>query len=299
MIMGMNKLPLEKRVQILSMLIEGASIRSTARVCDVTPNAVSRLGVAAGKACEAFHMATVRNVKSRLVQADELWSFCGAKQRNVTEENGAFGDCWTWTALDSESKLILTWQVGARDGVAAEMFMTDLAARVAGRIQLSTDGHAAYPGAVGIAFGNNVDFGQIVKKYGSSPNHGPDTKYSPGVCVGAEKTRVRGNPDDKHISTSHVERMNLNIRMGMRRFTRLTNAFSKKIENHCYALALYFVYYNFCRIHKTLRVTPAMAAGITDEAMDIGHIVRLIEQMEGPAKTRGPYKKNSAIALLT
>jgi IS1 family transposase len=277
------------------MLVEGSSMRSTARVCDVTLNAVSKLLLDAGKVCEEFHVKTVRNVKSTRVQADEIWSFCGAKQRNVTEKNQAYGDAWTFTGIDADSKLMLTWFVGNRSNESAEIFMEDLADRVEGRIQLTTDGLPAYNHAVGVAFKDGVDYAQLHKKYSTTHNKSPENKYSPGVCIGADKKRMRGKPDMAHVSTSHVERMNLNMRMGMRRFTRLTNAFSKKIESHCAALAVYFVFYNFCRIHKTLKVTPAMAAGLTDELMDMSDIVRLIEQAEEAApKTRGPYKKRQA-----
>jgi IS1 family transposase len=289
-IRGMNKLPLETRVQLLNLLVEGMSMRSAARVADVSFNSVARLVIEAGEACSAFHIKTVQNVNSKRVQADEIWSFCGAKQRNVTEKNEAYGDVWTWTALDADSKLILTWFVGDRSSQSGEIFMEDLASRVSGRIQLTTDGLPSYNHAVGVAFKDGVDYAQLQKKYGSSPDRGPERKYSPGVCLGAEKMPMRGNPDSAHISTSHVERMNLNMRMGMRRFTRLTNAFSKKIESHCAALALYFVFYNFCRIHKSLRVTPAMAAGLTDELLSMEDIARMIEA-HFPPKKRGPYKK--------
>jgi IS1 family transposase len=293
---GMNKLPLEKRVQILEMLVEGSSMRSIERVMGVSINTVTKLLTDAGKAAEDFHAQTVRNVNSKRVQADEIWSFCGAKQRNVTEENQAFGDVWTWTALDADSKLILTWLVGSRTNDAAEAFVGDLAARVSGRIQLTTDGLPAYNHAVGIAFlehSGGVDFAQLVKKYGTSPDRGPERKYSPGVCIGAERIAMRGNPDPKHISTSHVERQNLTMRMSMRRFTHLTNAFSKKIDNHCAALALYFFYYNFCRQHKSLRVSPAMAAGVTDELLSMENLCAMMDAAK-PAKKRGPYKKQAA-----
>jgi len=290
----MNKLPLEKRVQILNMLVEGSSMRSIERVAGVSINTVTKLLMDAGKAAETFHMEKVRNVASKRVQADEIWSFCGAKQRNVTEENAAHGDVWTWTALDADSKLILTWLVGGRTNDAAEVFITDLAKRVSGRIQLTTDGLKAYDHAVGVAFleEGEVDFAQLVKKYGASPGRGPDRKYSPGVCIGADKTPMRGNPDYKHISTSYVERQNLTMRMSMRRFTRLTNAFSKKIDNHCAALALYFFHYNFCRQHKTLRVSPAMQAGLTDELLSMESLCAIMDAT--PAKRRGPYRKIAA-----
>jgi IS1 family transposase len=240
-------------------------------------------------------METVQNVVSKRVQADEIWSFCGAKKRNVTEENQAYGDVWTWTALDADSKLILTWLVGGRTNEAAETFVTDLARRVSGRIQLTTDGLKAYDHAVGVAFleEGEVDFAQLVKKYGASPDRGPERKYSPGVCLGADKKPMRGNPDPKHISTSFVERQNLTMRMSMRRFTRLTNAFSKKIDNHCAALALYFFHYNFCRQHKTLRVSPAMEAGLTSELLSMESLCAIMDAAS-PAKKRGAYKTKAA-----
>jgi IS1 family transposase len=288
---GINKLPIETRVRILNMLVEGSSMRSISRVCDVSINTVTKLLMDAGRAAETFHVETVRNVSAKRVQADEIWSFCGAKQRNVTEDNKAHGDVWTWTALDADTKLILTWLVADRTNASAELFLTDLASRVSNRIQLTTDGHTAYNNAVGVAFMNTgVDYAQLVKKYGAAPDRGPERKYSPGICVAAERQPVRGNPDDKHISTSFVERQNLTMRMSMRRFTRLTNAFSKKIDNHCAALALYFFHYNFCRIHKSLRTSPAQAAGITSELLSMEHLCKLMDDAK-PRKKRGPYKK--------
>ncbi|HEY2010354.1 MAG TPA: IS1 family transposase [Rhizomicrobium sp.] len=295
----MNKLPLETRVQILSMLVEGSSMRAVSRVAGVSINTVTKLLVDAGEACEAFHDKTVRNVAAKRVQCDEIWSFVGSKARNTSFEKkyrGEAGDVWTWTALDSDSKLILNWTVGDRSGATAKVFMGGVAERLANRVQLTTDGHKAYLLAVDKAFGADVDYAMLDKIYGESPDKGPAKRYSPAQCLGAEKKIIEGQPDPAHISTSHVERQNLTMRMSMRRFTRLTNGFSKKVENHLNALALYFVYYNFCRIHKSLRVTPAMAAGITDELMDMTHIVRLIDQAEESPKKRGPYKKRDVAA---
>jgi IS1 family transposase len=262
--LAMNKLDAVKRAQILSMLVEGSSLRSTARVCDVTLNTVLKLLVTAGQVCERFHHETVRGLQTANLQCDEIWSFCYAKKKTVKQMpadkfNADAGDVWTFTALDRDSKMMVSWYVGDRDTATAADFLQDAAARIA-----------------------------------TPQGKSPARRYSPGVCVGAERKTIFGNTNHNMISTSHVERMNLNMRMGMRRFTRLTNAFSKKLNNHCYALALYFVWYNFCKIHKTLKTTPAMAAGITDELMDMGHIVQLIELAEGPAKKRGPYKKPSA-----
>lgn len=291
----MNKLPLEKRIQILSMLCEGSSMRSISRVVDVSFNTVAKLLRDAGLACAAYHDATVRNVAAQRVQCDEVWSFCYAKAKNVPMAKKApsyAGDVWTWTALDADSKLIVSWLVGGRDAVYANEFMQDVAGRLANRVQLTTDGRYAYLDAVEGAFGADVDFAQLVKLYGSTlPAKDAQTRYSPPKCVGAKKERFEGKPDPRHISTSYVERQNLTMRMSMRRYTRLTNAFSKRFDNHCHALALYFVWYNFARIHKSLRVSPAMAAGVTDRLWDMMDIVALIDANEPALEPRGPYQK--------
>jgi IS1 family transposase len=290
----MNKLPLKTRVQILSMLCEGSSMRSISRVAGVSINTVTKLLVDAGKACEAYHEETVRNVNARRVQCDEIWSFAYAKAKNVAAAKAApedAGDVWTWTALDSDSKLIVSWLVGGRDSEYAMEFMDDLASRLANRVQLTTDGHKAYLEAVEGAFGGDIDYAMLQKLYGTVPEAARG-RYSPAVCIGARKQDIEGNPDPKKISTSHVERQNLTMRMSMRRFTRLTNAFSKKVENHCHALALYFVWYNFCRQHKSLGgVSPAMAAGVSDTLRDMGWIVSLIDARAPKPGPRGPYKK--------
>jgi IS1 family transposase len=275
----MNQLPLEKRTQIINLLVEGNSLRATARICDVSRNTVDKLLVEVGKACMKFHDEKVVNVKSKRVQCDEIWSFVYAKQKNVPEgmENEA-GDIWTWTALDADSKLIVSWYVGDRTANSANIFMQEVAGRLANRVQLTTDGHRPYLDAVEDAFNGKIDFAQLVKIYGASEGTGNEKRYSPAECIGAEKKKILGSPDPKHVSTSFVERQNLTMRMHMRRFTRLTNAFSKKIENHCYAIALHFVYYNFSKIHKTIRVTPAMEAGLTNDIMEISDIVLLTEK---------------------
>ena len=290
--MGMNKLPLAKRTQILAMLCEGSSMRSISRVADVSINTVSKLLVEAGEACLAIHDETVRNVKASRVQCDEIWSFCHAKQKNVATAKAApegAGDVWTWTALDADTKLIVSYFVGDRSGESAMVLMDDLRDRLANRVQLTTDGHKAYLEAVEGAFGADVDFAQLVKMYG--PTITAPGRYSPAECTGIKKIRREGSPDIAHVSTSYVERQNLTMRMSMRRFTRLTNAFSKKLDNHIHALALYFAFYNFCRIHKTLRITPAMAAGVTDRLWSLEDIVAKIDEMAPAPKKRGPYAK--------
>ena len=287
-----NVLDKQKRIQILNMLVEGSSMRSISRIVGVSINTVSKLLVEAGEACLEFHDENVRGLKSERIQCDEIWSFCYAKQKNADKADMPefAGDIWTWTSLDADSKLICNWFVGGRDAEYANFFMQDLAERLDNRVQLTTDGHKAYLQAVDGAFGNDIDYAQLVKLYGQSPN-GKTTRYSPAECTGIKKKDRTGSPDQKHVSTSYVERQNLNMRMGMRRFTRLTNAFSKKYENHCHALALYFVFYNFIRKHATLKTTPAVAAGLVDEQYKMDLIVNLIEARMPAPKKRGKYKK--------
>jgi IS1 family transposase len=291
--MGMNKLPLAKRIQILSMLCEGSSMRSISRVVDVSINTVSKLLAEAGEACLAIHDEQVRNVPSRRIQADEIWSFCYSKQANVAKAKAApaeAGDVWTWTAIDADTKLMVSYLVGKREMEDAIALMDDLASRLSHRVQLTTDGLGAYVEAVEGAFGGDVDFAQLVKIY--SPAITGPGRYSPPHCKGARKRTREGSPDPAHISTSYVERSNLSIRMQNRRFTRLTNAFSKKLASHIHALALYFAFYNFCRQHKSLGgVTPAMAAGITDTLWSMEDIVAKIDAMAPAPRPRGPYKK--------
>ena len=278
--MGMNKLPIAKRAQIIAMLCEGSSMRSIARVCDVSFNTVDKLLQDAGTVAAAYHDQNVRGLQTKRLQCDEIWSFCYAKQKNVADAKSApegAGDVWTWTALDAETKMMVSWQVGARDAVSAYLLMEDVQGRVKSRMQLTTDGLSAYLSAVEGVFGAGIDYAQLVKHYGEEKGKTPERRYSPAVCTGATKEPISGTPDTKHISTSYVERQNLNMRMGMRRFTRLTNAFSKKFENHCHSLALYFLYYNFVRQHKTLRTSPAMAAGVSDRLWSVEDIVALID----------------------
>ena len=278
----MNKLDAKARAQILHLLCEGNSIRAVTRLTGASKNTVSKLMIEAGHACLAYHDKHVRNLKSRRVQVDEIWSFTYAKQKNVALAKAApegAGDTWTWTAIDADSKLMISWLVAGRDGDSAIMFTDDLRSRLANRVQLTSDGHKAYLEAVEGSFGGDVDYAQLIKIYGQSPENFKG-RYSPAPCLGAHKEPVTGNPDPKHISTSFAERQNLNLRMHMRRFTRLTNAFSKKVENHALAVALFTTYYNFVRIHKTLRVTPAMAAGVADKLWDVSDIVKVLEDWE-------------------
>ena len=291
----MNKLPIAKRVQILSMLCEGSSMRSISRVCDVSINTVAKTLVDAGKVCMAFHDEKVRGVKAKRVQVDEIWSFTAAKQKNVAAMKkpieGA-GDTWTWTAIDADTKLIAAWFVGGRDAECANAFINDLASRLANRVQLTSDGHAPYLQAVEGAFGADVDYAQLVKIYGGSAED--EKRYSPADFVTCRQVGVTGEPDPKHISTSYIERSNLTMRMHNRRFTRLTNAFSKKFESHVQMVALYTVFYNWTRIHKTLRVTPAMAAGLTDRVWDMVDIVALMDAVAPKPGRPVAYKKRDA-----
>ena len=275
----MNRLSTDRRSQVIGALIEGNSIRSTVRMTGVCKDAVLKLIRDMGAACAAFHDSTVRGVKTQRVQCDEVWSFCYAKAKNVPEgkKAGGAGDVWTWTAIDADSKLILSYLCGGRDAVWATQFMEDLASRVTTRIQITTDGLKAYAEAVEGAFGMDVDYAMLIKLYGA-PSDRPDTRYSPAQCIGIRTGILSGSPDPQHISTSYVERQNLSMRMSIRRFTRLTNAFSKKFENHCHMVAIYFTYYNFCRIHQTLRVTPAMEIGLTDHVWPISELLsRVLE----------------------
>lgn len=278
----MNKLSTEKRVQILNMLCEGSSMRSISRVVDVSINTVTKLLVDAGTVCSEYQDEHLRDLSCRRIQCDEIWSFCHTKEKNVPKDfkgMHGIGDVWTFTAICADSKLIPTWKVGSRDLETAKEFIDDLSSRLLNRVQLTTDGHKVYVDAVDSAFGSNIDYAMLIKLYGSEGNSKEtEKKYSPAECTGSIKQSIQGNPNEKYISTSYVERANLTMRMSMRRFTRLTNAFSKKIENHSHALALYFMYYNFVRIHKTLRATPAMAAGVTDKLWSMEDIVNLIDQ---------------------
>lgn len=280
-ILSMNRLDSSRRAQIIRCLVEGNSLRATSRMTGVSKITIQKLLPEVGMACARFQDQAFRNLSLKRIQCDEIWSFCYAKDKNLPEDKRevfGYGSVWTWTALDAETKLVPCWMVGPRDAESAREFMNDLASRLATRVQLTTDGHKPYLEAVGDAFGAQVDYAMLIKLYGE--NRAEEARYSPADCLGTRKQKIIGTPDKKHISTSYVERQNLTMRMHMRRFTRLTNAFSKKLENHIAAISLHFMYYNFCRIHQTLRVTPAMAANVTDRVWDVEDIVMLLEEQE-------------------
>ena len=293
----MNKLSRETRVQILHMLVEGMAMRAASRISGTSITTVAKLLVQAGKVCADWHDKNVRGVNARRVQCDEIWSFCYAKEKNVPRAEAApegAGNVWTWTGLDSDSKLIVSWLVGGCDGQYALEFMDDLRSRLADRVQLTTDGHNVYLEPVEGAFGSDVDYAQLIKIYGTPPVQ-EQRRYSPATCIDTKRRVIVGDPNDDHISTSHVERQNLTMRMSMRRFTRLTNAFSKKLENHCHAMALHVVHYNWI-YHTTSKKTPAEAAGLMDRQYDLGWLVDMIEAPEPKPGPRGPYKKRKQAA---
>src|SRR5438445_1168604 len=272
----MNCLNTETRAKVISCLIEGCSIRATVRMTGVAKNTVVKLLADIGCACAAYHNQLVRNLKVRRLQADEIWCFVGAKAKNtrLEKKQEGWGDIWTWVGIDADTKLVVSYLVGGRDGGWAKDFMEDCASRIRTRVQITTDGHRAYLDAVENAFGADIDYAQLQKIYGAPAEN--DTRYSPATCIGCDMKVVSGNPDPKHVSTSFVERQNLSMRMSIRRFTRLTNAFSKKIENHAAAVALWFMYYNFCRVHASLRVTPALESGISNHIWSIEELCGLL-----------------------
>jgi IS1 family transposase len=281
---AMNKLPRQKRVEIISQLVEGMSLRAITRTTGCSINTVTALLVAAGQACSDYQDRHLRNLACRRLQLDEIWAFCYAKAANVKTAKNApegAGDVWTWTAIDADTKLIPSWYVGSRDHIDGRAFIEDLASRLANRVQITSDGHRPYLTAVPETFNGQIDFAMLIKHYASpKPQVEAARRYSPVECTGVTTQVVTGNPTEAHISTSYVERQNLTMRMSMRRFTRLTNAFSKKVENHAYAVALHFMHYNFCRIHSTLKCTPAMRAGVTAQLWDVVDLVRMIEEWE-------------------
>jgi IS1 family transposase len=277
----MNRLSTEKRVRIIGCLVEGNSIRATVRMTGAAKNTITKLLVDLGEACAEYQDGVFQNLPCKVVEADEIWSFCYAKQKNVPEQfkgTPGYGDVWTFTAICADTKLVPSWLVGERTSADAEVFLGDLASRMTGRIQLSTDGHSMYEGTVGPSFGHEVDWAQIQKKYASAGEPG---KYSPAICTGIKIRPLKGDPDPDRISTSYVERQNLTMRMGMRRFTRLTNGFSRKVENLAHAVSLHFMHYNFARPHSAVKEryprTPAMAAGVTDHIWSLEEIAALLD----------------------
>lgn len=274
----MNKLNKAKQIQIISALVEGNSLRATARMCEVAFNTVLKLVPQIGAACMEYQNKTLRNLTSKRIQCDEIWSFVGAKEKNTSAEKKVegWGDIWTWVAIDPDTKLVPSFMVGGRGARTAKLFMDDLAGRLANRVQLTTDGHRVYLQAVEDSFGSEIDYAMLIKLYGNDSE--AETRYSPAECIGTQTVGITGRPDPKHISTSFVERQNLTMRMKMRRFTRLTNAFSKKAENHMWAIALHYMHYNFCRVHQTLRVTPAMEAGVAGHIWSIEELVELLDR---------------------
>lgn len=295
----MNQLDTKKRAQVLLALCEGNSIRSICRMFSVGKNTVARLLIDAGVACAVYQDENLKSLQCKRIQCDEIWSYVGAKDKNVPADKKGlfgFGSVWTWVGMDADSKLICSWLVGDRSGDAASEFMKDLASRLANRVQMTTDGYNVYLNAIESAFGSDIDYAMLFKIYGETSES--EKRYSPADCIGCERKRVTGKPDAKHVSTSYVERQNLTMRMHMRRFTRLTNGYSKRVEHHVAAVALHFMYYNFVKIHHTIRVTPAMAAGVTDRLWDMEDVVRLVEEREAAeieVKREKKAKRNDAL----
>jgi IS1 family transposase len=289
---SMNRLSTKQREAVVAALVEGNSIRATCRMTGVSKNTVVKLLGDLGLVCSIYQDRVMRDLPCARIQCDEIWSFVGMKQKNVPDEKQGefgYGDVWTWVALDADTKLVPSYRVGSRDLADAVSFIADLAKRLRHRVQLTTDGNRAYITAVDRAFKSDIDYGMLVKLYGSEG--GDAGRYSPPKCIGAIPQRVTGNPDGQHISTSYVERQNLTMRMSMRRFTRLTNAFSKKVENLAAAVSIHFFHYNFCRVHKTLGTTPAVAAGISDHTWTLDEMIGLLEAAERTPTTRGRYAK--------
>src|SRR6266550_6096401 len=293
--LSMNTLGNDERIRVVAALVEGNSLRATSRMTGVARNTVTKLLVDLGQACTKFHDAHVRDVRVRRLQCDEIWAYVGAKSKNVSpaKKQIGWGDVWTWVGIDADTKLVVSYLIGGRGADWAMDFMEDCASRIRGRVQITTDGHRAYLEAVEGAFGMDVDFAQLQKIYGA-PTDAEMRRYSPAKCIGADMKVVSGNPDPNHVSTSYVERHNLTMRMGMRRFTRLTNGFSKKFENHAAMVAIHAVHYNFGRIHKTLRITPSMAAGLSDHVWSLEEIVQMADNYMPKPSKRGPYKKRQA-----
>jgi IS1 family transposase len=274
----MNRLAIDRRTAVIAALVEGLSVNATCRMTGVAKHTVLKLLKDVGCAAASYHDTQIRNLRVRRLQCDEIWQFVYAKQKNVSAEQMAkgAGDVWTWIAIDADTKLVISYTLGDRGAATAHAFMQDISRRVSNRMQLTTDGHRVYADAVEDAFGADIDYAMLVKIFGAS-NDSPESRYSPATCIGCRTGVLSGDPDPRHISTSFVERQNLTMRMSMRRFTRLTNGFSKKLENHGHAVAIHYMHYNFCRVHKTLRVTPAMEAGLTDHVWDIEELIALLE----------------------
>jgi IS1 family transposase len=290
----MNKLPPETRAQILHLLVEGSPMRAVSRVTGVSINTVTKLLEDAGMACAAHHDEKVRNVRSRRLQCDEIWQFNYCKKAKLPLAKAApekAGDVWTWTAIDADSKMIVSYLTGDRDGASALEFIADMAERITDRPQITTDGLASYVTAIDEIFGLDVDFAQLIKTYGEAPQGTPERKYSPPECNGAHAKKITGNPDARHVNTSYVESHNQKMRQHMRRFTRLTAAHSKKFANHCHSLALYFTYYNFVKQHSTLRMSPAMAAGVESRLWEMSDIVALMDARATAPKRPATYRK--------
>jgi len=276
--LNMNRLSATERVKVIRCLVDGCSMRATARTADVARNTIDKLLVELGAACSRFQDSTLRNLSCRRIQVDEIWAFCYCKQKQVTQEiaqERIAGDIWTWAAIDADTKLGPCWTLGKRDGETADAFVSDMASRLSDRAQITSDGLAAYMDAILKAFGENVDYAKLIKYYGNEP--GGERRYSPAISTGCEKREMIGSPDPKHVSTSYIERQNLTMRMGMRCFTRLTNASSKKVENHAAAVSLHMMYYNFARNHMTLGTSPAVAAGVADHVWSVEEIVALLD----------------------
>ncbi len=290
-IVSMNRLSTKRREQVVAALVEGNSIRATCRMTGAAKGTVTKLLVDLGTVCSIYQDRVMRDLPCERVQCDEIWSFVGSKERNIPEgKRGEYGDVWTWVAICADTKLVPTYRIGARDVREATAFMTDVASRLRSRVQLTTDAHPSYLRAVEGAFKGAVDYAQLVKLYGSDPIEG-QRRYSPAICIGTDARKISGDPDPQHVSTSYVERQNLTMRMGIRRFTRLTNAFSKKVENLAAAVSLHFMHYNFCRVHKTLKTTPAVAAGVTDHVWPLSELIGLLEAAEATPIRRGSYAK--------
>jgi IS1 family transposase len=291
----MNRLDAKTQARVINCLIEGCSIRATVRMTGAAKNTVVKLLADIGCACAAYHNRTVRGLKVRRLQADEIWSFVGAKAKNTRPEKKqeGWGDIWTWVGIDAGTKLVVSYLVGGRDGGWAKDFMEDCAKRISNRVQITTDGHKAYLEAVENAFGADIDYAQLQKIYGAPTEN--ETRYSPATCIGCDMKVVSGDPDPKHVSTSYVERQNLTMRMHMRRFTRLTNGFSKKVDNHRHSVALHYMFYNFCRIHQTLRCTPAMEAGLTDHVWSLEELCALLPK---PVVKASSIEKNLVLKAL-